>query len=72
MAIVKETYPIIGMECASCVKKIEDILKKTQGVISANANLATEKVTIEYEKEIIDKKRLSEILSRIGYDLIVE
>ncbi len=70
--VVKETYPIIGMECASCVKKIEDVLKKTNGVISANANLATEKVTIEYEEETINKKRLSEILSHIGYDLIVE
>ena len=72
MAVIKESYPIIGMECASCVKKIEDILKKTKGVASANANLASEKVTIEYDEETIDKTKLSEILSQIGYDLIVE
>lgn len=72
MAIVKESYPIIGMECASCVKKIEDILKKTKGVVSANANLASEKVTIEYDEETIDKTELADILSKIGYDMIVE
>ncbi|HAX18523.1 MAG TPA: hypothetical protein DCY00_08040 [Actinobacteria bacterium] len=72
MAVIKESYPIIGMECASCVKKIEDILKKTKGVISANANLASEKVTIEYDGEKIDKRELAGILSKIGYDMIVE
>lgn len=72
MGIVKESYPVIGMECASCVKKIEDILKKTKGVISANANLASEKLTVEFDEETIDKTKLAEILSRIGYDLIVE
>jgi len=72
MAVIKESYPIIGMECASCVKKIEDILKKTKGVISANANLASEKVTIEYDEEKINKRELAGILSKIGYDMIVE
>ena len=72
MGVIKESYPIIGMECASCVKKIEDILKKTKGVVSANANLASEKVTVEYDEETIDKTELAGILSKIGYDLIVE
>lgn len=72
MAVIKESYPIIGMECASCVKKIEDILKKTKGVISASANLASEKVTVEFDEETINKKELASILSRIGYDMIVE
>ena len=72
MAVIKESYPIIGMECASCIKKIEDILKKTKGVISANANLASEKVTIEYDEEKINKRELAGILSKIGYDMIVE
>ncbi len=72
MGVIKESYPIIGMECASCVKKIEDILKKTKGVVSANANLASEKITVEYDEEAIDKTELVGILSKIGYDLIVE
>ncbi|MDD3521166.1 MAG: heavy metal-associated domain-containing protein [Actinomycetota bacterium] len=72
MAVIKESYPIIGMECASCVKKIEDILKKTKGVISASANLASEKVTVEFDEETINKTELADILSRIGYDMIVE
>jgi len=70
MALVKETYPLLGMECASCIRKIESILKRTEGIKDASANLATEKVTVEYDNEKIDIKRLEEILKSLGYELI--
>ncbi len=70
MAIVKETYPVIGMTCASCVKKIESVLARTEGIVSANANFATEKIAVEYDDEKIDVKKLEEILKSIGYELI--
>lgn len=70
MANKKQTYPIIGMECASCVKKIEDILKKTSGVIDASANLASEKITVEYDDAMINPEKISNILKKAGYELI--
>ena len=54
MAKIKETYPVIGMSCASCVRNVESVLNKTKGVIEANVNFASEKVTIEYDDEIIN------------------
>ena len=70
MTKVKETYPVIGMECASCVRKIESILGKTDGIESANINFASEKVTIEYDNEKVDPEKISEIVKSIGYELI--
>ena len=70
MATVKETYPVIGMSCASCVKKIETVLNKTDGVIEANVNFASEKVTIEYDDEVIDMDKMADIIKSIGYELI--
>ena len=70
MATVKETYPVIGMSCASCVKKIETVLNKTEGVIEANVNFASEKVTIEYDDEVIDMDKMADIIKSIGYELI--
>lgn len=70
MTVDKKSLPIIGMECAACVKKIEDILKKTDGIKDASANLATEKITIEYDEKLIDLPRISEILKKAGYELI--
>ena len=70
MVRVKETYPVIGISCASCVKKIEDVLNKTDGVIEANVNFATEKLTIEYDNDRLDIKKIDKIVKSIGFELI--
>ena len=70
MAILKEIYPVLGIECASCVKKIESVLNKTEGVINANVNFASEKLLIEYDDEKISLSDLAIVLKKIGYDLI--
>lgn len=70
MAIVKETYPVIGMSCASCVKRVETVLNKTEGVIEASVNFASEKVTIEYNDEIISIDKLADTVKSMGYELI--
>ncbi|OFW65021.1 MAG: hypothetical protein A2Z35_00475 [Actinobacteria bacterium RBG_19FT_COMBO_36_27] len=70
MAKVKETYPVLGMSCASCVRKIETVLNKTDGVIEANVNFASEKLTIEYDNDKLDLNKIEKIIKSIGYELI--
>lgn len=70
MARVRETYPVLGITCASCVRKIETVLNKTDGVIEANVNFATEKVTIEYDNEKLDLDKIEKIIKNIGYELV--
>lgn len=70
MTKIKETYPVIGLSCASCVKKIETVLNKTEGVIEANVNFASEKATIEYDDEMISMDKLADAVKSIGYELI--
>ena len=45
-----ETKKIIlrigGMTCASCAQTIENALKKTEGILEANVNLASEKAVV--------------------------
>lgn len=61
MAQIKETYPVSGIGCTSCISKIETVLSKTEGITSSNVNFASEKVTIEYD----DEKTIKDI----GYEL---
>jgi len=70
MTILKETYPVLGIECASCVKKIESVLNKTEGVINVGVNFASEKVLVEYDDEKISLTELANVLKKIGYELI--
>ncbi len=70
MTILKESYPVLGIECASCVKKIESVLNKTEGVINVGVNFASEKVLVEYDDEKISLTKLVNVLKKIGYELI--
>ncbi|HJX01903.1 MAG TPA: heavy metal-associated domain-containing protein [Candidatus Humimicrobiaceae bacterium] len=70
MATVKETYPVVGMTCASCVRKIETVLGKTEGISEASVNFASEKVTIEYDNDKIDLDKIEKIIKSLGYELI--
>lgn len=61
------TIPISGMTCAACVKAVERVVGKLEGVESINVNFATEKAAIRYNPE---KTRLSEIkqaITKAGY-----
>ncbi len=70
MARVKETYPVLGMTCASCVRKIETVLGKTEGISEASVNFASEKVTIEYDNDKIDLDKIEKVIKSLGYELI--
>ncbi|MDE3074617.1 MAG: heavy-metal-associated domain-containing protein, partial [Chloroflexota bacterium] len=47
----QQTFAVEGMTCASCVNRIERRLKKVDGVLEVNVNLATEKATVRYLPE---------------------
>jgi len=72
MAEVRQTYPIKGMHCASCIRVIEKSLSKTPGVIEANANLATEKVTVIYDDTKCNPAQIASAVSNVGYTVLVE
>ncbi len=63
------TLPVEGMTCASCVARVEKTLKKVEGVGSVNVNLATEKVSLEFDESKTDLSKLAEIVNEAGYKL---
>jgi Cu+-exporting ATPase len=62
--VVKEKaeFLITGMTCAACSSRIEKVLKKMDGVNTANVNLALESGTVEYNPS---KLSVSDIIARI-------
>ena len=43
------TFPITGMTCASCVRRVEDALRGVPGVAEASVNLATERAKVVFD-----------------------
>jgi Cu+-exporting ATPase len=59
------------MSCTSCASSIEDALQKTDGVITANVNFATEKAVIEYDSDKISLEELGEVIEGTGYEPVL-
>jgi Cu+-exporting ATPase len=66
----KTILKIGGMTCASCSQTIERVLKKTEGVVNANVNLATEKAIITYNPQIIDLEKIKKVIESTGYKVL--
>jgi len=63
-------FPVTGMTCASCVARVERALRKTDGVLDANVNLATEHATIEYLPGAAGFDALKAAVEKAGYGVI--
>ncbi len=70
-AIKKTTVPVTGLHCASCVGRVEEVLRKTDGVEEANVNLALETTRIVYDSAKVDMTDIKDVVKDAGYDLIV-
>lgn len=52
---MKKTYELEELDCAHCAAKMEDAIKKIDGVISASISFMTQKLTIEADEKDFDK-----------------
>ncbi|WP_010296051.1 heavy metal translocating P-type ATPase [Clostridium senegalense] len=67
---VIRTVKIGGMTCAACSKAVERTVKRLDGVVNANVNLANEKLTVEFEKDKIHISKIKEAIKKAGYLVI--
>ena len=65
-----QTYKVKGMHCASCSAIIEKILKKVEGVQSAEVNYGTEKAKISFDESKTNPQELSKKIEPLGYSII--
>jgi len=66
--LADETFVIKGMHCASCVYTTEKALQKIDGVIKATVNLATEKATVTFDPDKVNRHHLEIAVESVGYE----
>ncbi|HEX7396288.1 MAG TPA: heavy metal-associated domain-containing protein, partial [Propionibacteriaceae bacterium] len=69
VAPAEVSFPVVGMTCASCSNRIERFLRKTDGVVEANVNLATEVATILYLPGQVGRSELVGAIEKAGYEV---
>lgn len=70
--VVRKTFPVTGMTCASCANSVESMLRSNKGVYSAAVNYASNTVLVEYDSDRINLQTMKETVQSIGYDLVID
>lgn len=61
------TIGIAGMNCASCVARVESGLLQVPGVIAASVNLATKRADIRHAKGSVSLRAIEDAIRKAGY-----
>ena len=65
---IRDTHLLVeGIHCAACVWLIERSMMRTQGVLTANVNLAGKRLHLRWDNQCVQLSSLIRQLSRIGY-----
>lgn len=51
---MKKTFKMIDLDCANCAAKMEDAIKKIDGVQDATVSFMTQKLTIQADDDRFD------------------
>ncbi len=52
---MKKKFKLQGLDCANCAAKMEEAIKRIQGVENAGVSFMTQKLTIEAEEGQMDE-----------------
>jgi len=68
---MKKIYSILGMHCASCKRVIEMAVEELDGVKKANVNFAAEKLSVDYDPELVSEEDIETTVNKAGdYKLV--
>ncbi len=68
----KVNFPVLGMTCINCAKRIEQELSKVLGVVDVNVDFAQEKLFLEYVPTLVSVKDIKRVIDNLGYELLLE
>ena len=71
MSDKKESYPIVGMHCASCKTLIERTVGGMHGVDEAKVNYGSEVLTVKYDDAKVNPDEIAKSVAKVGaYSLV--
>ena len=70
---MRKVYKLDEIDCANCARKLEDAIKKVDGVEDASVNFMTQKLTLVAADERFDDvvDRVVKLTSKIEPDCVI-
>src|SRR5918992_928419 len=69
--LTRISIPVVGMTCASCVRRVERTLSEKEGVAEASVNFAAEKASVTYDPTTTNPDDLIGAIRDAGYGAVV-
>lgn len=71
---MKKKFKLQDLDCANCAAKMEDAIKKIEGVMDANVSFMTQKMTIEADDSRFDEimKEVAAVCRKVEPDCIIQ
>jgi len=63
-------FPVTGMTCATCSRRVEKALNKVPGVLNVQVNLASEQATVTYVPTTANWQDIKAAVEKAGYGVI--
>lgn len=70
--IIKQTFPVLGMSCASCAARVDKTLNGQPGVQEASVNYASATAQVTFDDEVCSPSILKAVVQYAGYDLLID
>jgi len=64
--VAKISVPTV--QCEQCKKRIEEVLKRYDGVMTANVNVKTKQATVKYITDRTNEEVIKAAIANAGYD----
>ena len=70
---IKKKFKLTDLDCANCAAKMENGIKKIEGVADATVSFMTQKMTIEAEESRFDAimKEVVEVCRKVEPDCVI-
>lgn len=70
---MKKVFMLEDLDCANCAAKVEDAIKKIDGVTNASVNFIMQKMTIEANEEDFDAimKKVVKVCRKVEPDCTI-
>ena len=65
-----QVFNIRGMTCAACAQRIEKVVGRMPGVEKASVNLASEKLFVKFDPNMLSLTALRDAVAKIGYEAV--
>lgn len=68
----KENFTVSGMSCSACSARIENEIRKLEGVGEAGVNLLTGTMTVSFDEKLTDADYIIKKTVELGYQAAIK